>query len=66
MYLRPSAAHLAARPVDASSVCTSPWPCGLVSISYGEASDTAMCASLSVSAATFSCFMNTTCPGARP
>ena len=47
-------------------MCTSPWPCGLVSITYGLPSSSAMCASLSTSAATFSCLMMTIWPGAAP
>ena len=63
---RPSAAHAAASPDDASSVCTSPCPCGLVSMTKALPASSAMCASLSTSAATFSCLTSVTWPGAMP
>mmetsp|Transcript_16550 Transcript_16550/g.56294 ORF Transcript_16550/g.56294 Transcript_16550/m.56294 type:complete len:200 (+) Transcript_16550:718-1317(+) len=54
----PDSSHLAAVPVECMRACTSPWPWGLDSTSYGDLA--AMRASLSMSAATFSCFMSVT------
>mmetsp|Transcript_127242 Transcript_127242/g.341463 ORF Transcript_127242/g.341463 Transcript_127242/m.341463 type:complete len:209 (-) Transcript_127242:206-832(-) len=62
----PSSAKALARPEECISRCTSPWPCGLVSMRPGSFGSGPMRASASVRQATFSCFSRWTWPFSSP
>mmetsp|Transcript_36912 Transcript_36912/g.91884 ORF Transcript_36912/g.91884 Transcript_36912/m.91884 type:complete len:250 (+) Transcript_36912:1070-1819(+) len=64
-YRTPALPHAVARPEDQRRWCTSPCPCGFVS-SKKLLLARAKCASLSISAATFSCLISVTCASASP
>mmetsp|Transcript_23096 Transcript_23096/g.46329 ORF Transcript_23096/g.46329 Transcript_23096/m.46329 type:complete len:237 (-) Transcript_23096:637-1347(-) len=65
-YLRPSEAHFLARPASWMSLCTSPWPWGLVCSEKALSFCATKAASLLAREGTFSCFTITTCPSAMP
>mmetsp|Transcript_25186 Transcript_25186/g.67523 ORF Transcript_25186/g.67523 Transcript_25186/m.67523 type:complete len:260 (-) Transcript_25186:540-1319(-) len=65
-YRRPSAAKRGSKPDACSSVCTSPWPCGLVCSRKGSSPSRAKRPSLSASDGTFDCVMKSTCSRGIP
>ena len=67
-HFLPAASHFSVRPLERSSTCTSPWPCGFISSPQTPLSSalTASRASPSWSAGTFSCLTIVICPGAAP
>ena len=69
-HFLPAASHFSVRPLERSSTCTSPWPCGLSSSALTPLPPlsvlSASRASPSWSAGTFSCLTIVICPGAAP